>query len=244
MLGCLVLIYRFMLGSRRGRAGRPPRGVLTRYLSPADQPLAVVGMGGYALGTAIVVVDPRADAQSGMLIGLLLAVVMAPRSMLRLTVAALGVVGFVCALIQMGSVIVDGEFDALARWYRVALVGLVLVCFAAGALFFDRASALRGERGLALLGVADVVGFLSRPSVVDLSSLEQMSHALFLLGASATAFVVGWAVSEATLGLVGIAVVGLSVALGGPDGWLGVVAAVSAVAFTVVAHGVRRLFSA
>ncbi len=238
VLGCLILIIRFILGGGRGRVGRPPAGVLTRYVSPTDSVVPAAALGGYAMGTAIVITDPHADEQTGILIGLLIAVFVAFPAAQRFTIPALGVVGAVCALIQMGNIMWGGEYDALKTAYRAALVLLVFTSFVAGTVIFDRASALKGERGLALLGVVDVVGFLVRPTGADLFDIDQVGHAAFLLCAGGIAFALGWAASEAVLGLVGIAVVGLTVLLNAPDGWLGVVAALSAAAFTAVGRGI------
>ena len=237
VLGCLIWVIKFILFGAAGRVGRPPSGVLTRYVSPADAPVAAATMGGYALGTAIVLTDTRADSQTGILIGAVVAVFMAFRAVERLTVPALGVVGMVCAVIQTVDFIRGGDYDALKTTYRLALTLLVFTCFVFGTVIFNRASALRGERGLALLGVVDVVSFLARPTAADLFSLGSVSHGLFLVGAGTAAFAVGWAASEAVLGLVGIAVVGLSVALNAPNGWLGVVAAVAAACFTAGRSG-------
>ena len=198
-------------------------------------------MGGYALGTAIVLTDPTADEQTGIIIGAVVAVFMAFRAAQRLTLPALGVVGAVCAVFQTVNVIRGDEYDALGVAYRSALVLLVFTAFVLGAAIFDRGSALKGARGLALLGIVDIVGFLARPVGADLFELSSASHAIFLLGAGATAFALGWAASEAILGLVGIAVLGLTVALNAPDGWLGVVAALSAFCFTAVARAFTRV---
>ncbi|MEP9385590.1 hypothetical protein [Nocardioides sp. KR10-350] len=240
VLGCLAWIIKFMIFGGDGRVGRPPKGIGTRFASPADSPIPAAALGAYALGTAIVITDARADSQTGILIGAVVAVFMAFRAAERLTVTALGIVGFVCALIQMVHIVRGQAYDALESGYRLALVLLVFACFLLGTLVFNRASALRGERGLALLGLVDIVGFLTRPTGADMFNLDEISHLLFLFVASSVAFALGWAVSEATLGLVGIAVVGLAVMLGGPDGWLGVVAAVSAVGFTIVARAFTR----
>lgn len=236
VLGCLIAIIKFMLGGRDSRVGRPPSGIGTRYLAPNDSPIPAAALGGYALGTAIVITDAQADSQTGILIGAVVAVFMAFRAAERLTVAALGIVGFVCALIQMAHIVRGETYDALESGYRLALVLLAFACFVLGTLVFNRASALKGERGLALLGIVDILGFLARPTGTDLFNLDEISHLLFLFIAGSVAFALGWAVSEATLGIIGIAVVGLAVMLDGPDGWLGVVAAVSAVGFTAVAR--------
>lgn len=239
-MGCLVWIIKFVFFGAKGRVGRPPSGVLTRYVSPADGPVPAATLGGYALGTAIVLTDSRANSQTGILIGAVVAVFLAFRAAERLTIPALGVVGLVCAVIQMVNFIHGGEYDTLKTVYRLALVLLVFTCFVLGTVIFNRSSAIHGERGLALLGLVDIVSFLARPTGSDLFSLGSVSHGLFLTCAATAAFAVGWAVSEAVLGLVGLVVVGLSIVLNAPNGWLGVVAAVAAAGFTTIARAVTR----
>lgn len=240
ILGCLIWITRFLLGYGRGRVGRPPKGICTRLRDPGEAPVAAAVLGGYALGTAAVLVDPHADSSTAIVIGGIVAVLMAFRGIEPLVKVALGIVACICALIRMGYVVLGDAYDELAVIYRLALVGLVFFCFLLAVMVFDRASALKGERGLALLGIVDIVDFIARPAGVDMFNLAPVGHAAFLVVAAAAAFGLGWAVSEATLGIVGIAVLGLSVIFDGPLGWLGVLAALSAAGFTVIARAFTR----
>lgn len=240
VIGCLLAIMKFMLGGRKGRIGRPPSGIGTRFLSPSDTPIAAAAMGGYSIGIVMSLVNAQADGNAGILIGAVVAVFASIRTTGGVTITALSVVGFFCALFQMARIIQGEEHDALESIYRLALVLMVFCCFVLATLIFNRGSAFKRDRGLALLGIVDIIGFLARPTGSDLFNLDAVSHLVFILSAGAVAFALGWAASEATLGLVGIAVVGLSVILGGPDGWLGVIAAVSAAGFTAAAGAVIR----
>ena len=121
VLGCLIAIIKFILGGRASHRGRPPRGIGTRYLDPTDSPIPAAALGGYALGTAIVITDANADDQTGIMIGAVVAVFLAFRGTPeRITIAALDVVAFGCALIQMTHIVRGDPYDALASGYRLA----------------------------------------------------------------------------------------------------------------------------
>lgn len=244
VLGFLIGIYALIFSGGRGRVGRPPSGVLTRLRSPTDAPLGVAALSGLALGGMVTVTDPHADGQSGLAIGVVLAVTLAMPAIQHLTLAACGLVGVIVAVWEALRFTSGEGSDGLVTAYRVALMALILACFGASVVIFGRGSALRGERGLALFGLVEVITFLAHPGNRDSLSLDGVGHATFLVVACGVACVLGWAASEYVLGIVALAVATATMLTNATVGdanaaWVGLVAAASAVVLTVAA---RALF--
>jgi hypothetical protein len=235
VLMALLAIYRFMIGGRQGRVGRPPKGVLTRWASPAEAVVPTAAMAGYALGRAVDLTAPHSSAQNGLIVGGIVGFALAFHGLVeKLVIAALGVVAALCACIDIWAGVNDASFGPWSQTFRAALFLLLFACFILGSVVGDRSSALKGERGFALIGLVDIVVFLARPVGIDPLNV-QGGRGLAVIGVSClVAAVAGFAVSEAVLGLIALGVFGLTIIAGGPDGWSAVVAGISAVGFAIV----------
>jgi hypothetical protein len=241
VIALLLWILRFIVGGGKGRVGRPPTGFLTRFKDPRSAPLPAAALGGYALASALVILDPTTtDVTSGIMVGVVVAVALAVRAIERYSVLALGFVGLFCGVVVAHDFVFHHRHhnDPQTSTYRAALMLLIFACFVAATVLFDRAAALHGERGLALLGIVDVVTFLASPRGFDTLSMSPVNHGLFVLGACAAAFLLGAAVSEATLGLVAMAVLVVDLAFSKDNHLPAVVAALSAVVLTAAARRV------
>lgn len=242
-LGFLIGVYAFLFGSVRGRVGRPPSGIFTRRKSPADVPLSAAALTGLAVGSMLAVTEPAANQVSGLMIGIVVAGFLTPKSVRPQAVWVCGLVAAFVAFWQMGRFALGDDGSQSALVYRVALMLLIFASFCLGALVFDRGPAFKGERGLALFGLVEIVTFLARPTGRDLLYLDEVSHTAYLLIGCGVAGVLGWATSEYVLGIVAMAVATLtlmsdSVAGDARAAWLGLVAGTSAVACACLFQGV------
>lgn len=251
IFGALILmcafigLYAFMFRGTTGRVGRPPRGFLTRGKSPTDAPLGLAAMGAYALGSAAGLTNEEAGGSTGLLIGLLVALVVVVPGVRQLSGPVFDVLGVTLALWAMISFAL-GDGDDLGTFYRVSLMALILACFVGAIFLFGRLSAFRGGRGLALLGLVDIVTFLASPSTQDSLSLSAVDHLTFLVVAGGIAFALGFLASEYVLGVVAFAVVSVSllneaVVGNANSAWVALVATLSAVGFVIAFKGATSL---
>ena len=246
VLFALIGTYAFMFRGLPGRNGRPPSGVATRLPDPTDAHWAVAGMGAYALGSTVTVTDPNANSTSGLAIGLLAALVFLVPGVKGLATPIFGVLGLLVGALQMVLFVSSG--DELTAVYRVTLMLLITVCFGASAVLFGRTRALSGTRGLALLGLVEIVSFLAFPANRSTLSLDGVSHTTYLFMACGLAVTLGWAASEYVLGVVTLAVLTTSylanAVIGDADqAWVGFVAAVAAWGFLGAFKGVAGLLN-
>lgn len=250
LMGVFAILFRGVLPKHRGRGAG---GILTRLTSPSDAPIAAAALCALTLAAGMSRVDRLADSTSAIAVGVLLGALVAIPACQHLTIAACGVVGFVIALIDAGRFILGAsEFGYLTPVFRVSLMLLVLACFWLAVVIFDRHSALRGERGLALFGLVEIATFLAAPTGRDIIGFGHVSATAYVIAACVLAFIVGFAVSEYLLGLIALALVVTvwfgNAVFGDIDNgdpraaWLGFVAAVFAgVVVLVISAGFRRL---
>ncbi|MGN6302630.1 MAG: hypothetical protein ACTHN8_16230 [Angustibacter sp.] len=251
VLAGLLVVYALVLGGLRGRVGRPPAGIGTRFADPSGEGLAATLLTVLAIGSLTGAASGSTGALSvegAAALGLLLATLLTLGVTRGATTAALSVLGVVAAVVEGAQFVSGPDAGGLGRLYRISLVLLVIACFGAAALVFHRASAVRGARGLALFALIDIAVFLAGPGGAQLFSLSAGRHLVYLGAACACAFLLGWAVSELTLGLaaIGVAVttfglglVGLAPGAHAGDQLVGVIAAL--VVFTLVRAGLAAL---
>lgn len=248
LMGVFAILFRGVLPKHRGRG---VGGILTRLTSPSDAPIAAAALCAMTLAAALSRADRLADSSSAIAIGVILGVMVAVPGCQHLTIAACGVVGFALALVDAGRYVFGvSEFGYLALAFRVSLMLLVLACFWLAVVLFDRRSALRGERGLALFGLVEIATFLAAPTGRDIFGFGHVSATAYVVAGCVLAFVVGFAVSEYLLGLIAIALavtVWFGNAVFGDAGngdpraaWLGLVAAVVAGVIVLATSAVFR----
>lgn len=232
-------VYALILGKGlRGRVGRPPSGIGTRFTDPSGEGLAATALAAFAINTLMETgKDGGATLHggTGAALGLLLALLLTMRVTQGLTSSALSVLGLVAAVVAGVQFVSGPEQANFGRIYRTALVLLTISCFTLAVLIFRRASALKGARGLALFGLVDIAVFVAGPGGAQMFELTPGRHTFYVLTASVFAFLLGWAVSEFTLGLtaigvavttVGLSATGLTSTPHAPDEFTGVVATV------------------
>ena len=245
VLAFLIGLYAFIFSGGKGRVGRPPKGVLTRLRDPTGSPLGVAAMCGLALGSMLTLWDSSANGQSGIAIGLILALALSIPAIEHLALLACGfVIANILALINATLFVAGDGVDGLAAGYRLALMALLLACFVGASILFGRMSALRGERGLASRPGRDRHVPCPTRQPCDFRARRDRARGI-PLGRCAVALALGWAASEYVLGIVALAVATLtlledSVAGNADSAWVGLVAAVSAVAFTALGRVLLR----
>lgn len=229
VLAALVVVYAMIMGAPaqhllggglRGRAGRPPSGIATRYADPTGGGPAAVLLTVLALNAFTSQTHPGIDGRSGAIVGLLLAVAFTFPITARFTGPILSILGVVAAVIEAVRFVADPDQGVLGHAYRAALVLLSIACFTLSAMLFHRSSALAGSRGLVLFGLIDIATFLAGPAGTHLYALTPARHALYLVAAGAVSLVLGWAASELTLGLTaaGVAAASFSLSVTGVSG--------------------------
>lgn len=235
ILAGLLVVYGLILGRGvRGRVGRPPRGIATRYADPTGHGPAAVFLATLALGVFNSGSSPGVDGAQGATLGAVLGILLTVTATRGLTSATLSVLGVVAATVEGFRFIANPDQGALGYTYRAALVLLTISCFVLGALIFHRASALKSARGLALFGLIDIATFFAGPAGAHLYLLAAGQHVIYICTACVVAMGLGWAASEFTLSLAAIGVAFTSFGLGlvgwgaiaGP-GFVGVVSALT-----------------
>jgi hypothetical protein len=220
VLAAMLVVMFLVLGGAPGRLGRPPAGLATRRSDPSGTPLALLMLGPLAVLT--LVGDPESGGtQLGAVLGILIGC-SAPFAPARaLVTTLLGVAGVLAAFVA-ALAFVRGEGSDLGVVGRAALMLLVIACFTLGALVGNRASALKGGRGLALFALVDVSTFVAGPVGADLFGLDPARFAVYFVVACVAGVALGWAASEVTLGLsaVAVAVAGLGLTGVGSGGQL------------------------
>ena len=204
LLAVLLGIYSLILPGLRGRRGRPPRGVATRWSDPAagDWPLGILGI------LAVDTFAPPAffTGAGGFGFGIMLAVLLAVPAVRQITGTVLGIAGLAGAVIIFLGATVSGRY----RWdwwgHPLLIALVVLFVTTSTAAFFRRGAAVRGHRGLALFALVEIAVFLASPLGIDPRELPASSQAGLFSLALLSAALLGWALSEFTLGIAAIGV--------------------------------------
>ena len=229
VLAALVVVYALIMGAPaqqllggglRGRRGRPPSGVATRYADPTGDGPAAVLLTVLALSAFTGRAQPGIDGRTGGIVGLILAVAFTFPNTARIASPFLSILGVVAAVVESIRFVADPDQGVLGQAYRAALVLLSIACFTLSAMLFHRASALSGSRGLALFGLIDIATFLAGPAGAQLYTLTPARHVIYLVTAGAVSLALGWAASELTLGLTaaGVAAASFSLSVTGVSG--------------------------
>lgn len=249
VLGLLMGLYAFMFGGLAGRTSARGRA-LTGLADPSQSRLGVAALGGFALGNLAVRIDGAADSVVGFTLGFVLGITLAIPVARQFAIAACFVLGTVLALWTMIEFIAGDEAGDLAVIYRIALMALLFACYVLSALLFGRTSAVRGESGLALFGLVELVTFLAQSGGVTPLGLDRLGHLVFLGIVCGVAFLVGWAATQDgasgfVLGVMALALGTLAFLTDAVVGnaqiaWVGLVAALTAAAFTFLSGAVTR----
>jgi hypothetical protein len=241
MLGVFAIIVRGARPSRKGANGpvvlhARSFGFLRRYRD--DSLWAAVIIGAIAVGELLPVAASPAAVGAGL--GLM-AAVLTLVGMSTVRDLGLAVVGLAATL----AVIVDyfgseGHAGPLGTAYRAALLGLLTVSYAGGAVLAGPRKLLSPRRVLIYFGLVEVISFLASPLGAQTLDLAPQGHALYLLVTAVTAFVLGWLQVDIVVALMAAGTSIAGVLMPGTPQQEPLVLVVSAVAVTALVMMMAR----